>query len=218
MANDYTSFLIGDSREAEKKLYLRHDIDTDYFGVLPLAEIEHSLDLVSTWYFLPDCPVYNLSSKELMDIITKIHSLGHLVGLHVDASQFRNFEEMTETIEKQYTYFSSFLPISRTLSFHKPAPWLLNDVSISNWINAYQKEYYSEVIYVSDSNRREFWNEDRLFRSIDENKSLTLLTHPLWWKETSYTSEELFEYACKVLGHDVVGAYLKSTCKRYHLR
>nr|WP_319756993.1 hypothetical protein [uncultured Sphaerochaeta sp.] len=209
------SILIGENGEAAKKLYLRHDVDTDYLGALPLAEIENSLDLVSTWYFLPDCSVYNVCSKNLMNIIDKIYSQGHQIGLHVDASQFRNFEQMTETIEKQYTYFSSFLPISKTLSFHKPAPWLLNDVSIPTWINAYQKEYYSEVVYVSDSNRREFWKEDRLYTAINENKSLTLLTHPLWWKEASLTSEELFEYTCKLLGTDVVGAYLKETCKRY---
>jgi len=122
---------------------------------------------------------------------------------------------MVDAIELQYAFLSSFLPISRTLSFHKPASWLLDDVTIPNWANAYQKKYYLDVVYVSDSNRREFWKEERLSKAIDENRSLTLLTHPLWWKEASLTSTELFGYTCKVLGHDAVGAYLKTTCKVY---
>lgn len=215
IANDYMSFLIGENGEAVKKLYLRHDVDTDYLGVIPLAEIENSLGLASTWYFLPDCPVYNMCSKNLIDIIEKICFLGHQVGLHVDASQFKDFKQMTEAIEKQFTFFSSFLPISKTFSFHKPAPWLLNNVCIPTWINAYQKEYYSEVMYVSDSNRREFWKEDRLYTAIDENKSLTLLTHPLWWKEESMNQESIESYVVNKIGSLESQNYLAQTCKIY---
>lgn len=215
IANNYECSLIGENKMAGKLLYLRHDVDTDYLGVLPLAAIEHSLGLRSTWYFLPDCPVYNLCSSDLKQIVRGLAEMGHQIGLHIDATQYENLEEMTSSIESYYEFFYSFLPISRTLSFHKPADWLLNDVNIPNWTNAYQKEYYSEVTYVSDSNRREFWREERLPKAINENKSLTLLTHPLWWKETSKTSEELFDYTCRILGNDVVRDYLKATCKRY---
>jgi len=215
IADNYECSLIGETKTAGKLLYLRHDVDTDYLGVLPLAAIEHSLGLRSTWYFLPDCPIYNLYSSDLKRIVRSLADMGHQIGLHIDATQYENLEEMTSSIESYYEFLSSFLPISRTLSFHKPASWLLNDVSILNWVNAYQKAYYSEVIYVSDSNRREFWKEERLYTAINENKSLTLLTHPLWWKEASLTSEQLFEYTCKILGTNVVEAYLKETCKRY---
>lgn len=215
ITNNFVCSLIGESKMAGKLLYLRHDVDTDYLGVLLLAAIEHSLGLSSTWYFLPDCPVYNLCSSDLKRIVRSLAEMGHQIGLHIDATQYENLEEMTSFIESYFEFVSSFLPISRTLSFHKPASWLLNNVNIPNWVNAYQKEYYSEVIYISDSNRREFWKEDRLYTAINENKSLTLLTHPLWWKEASLTSEELFEYTCKILGSDVVGVYLKETCKRY---
>ncbi|MBJ2357872.1 hypothetical protein [Sphaerochaeta sp. S2] len=211
----YSNPLIGDVLSPKKLLYLRHDVDTDYIGVIPLATIEHSLGMKSTWYFLPDCPVYNICSNKIQLIIRQLADMGHQIGLHIDATQYENLEEMISFIESYYEFLSSFLPISRTLSFHKPADWLLNDVNIPNWVNAYQKEYYSEVIYVSDSNRREFWKEVRLYTAINENKSLTLLTHPLWWKEASLTSEELFEYTCKILGTNVVEAYLKETCKRY---
>lgn len=213
--NNYVCSLIGDGETTGKLLYLRHDVDTDFLGVLPLATIEHSLGLKSTWYFLPDCPIYNMCSDNLRRISRRLSEMGHQIGLHIDATQYGSFQEMVDSIESQYAFLSSFLPISRTLSFHKPASWLLNDVTIPNWVNAYQKEYYSDVVYVSDSNRREFWKEERLSRAIDENRLLTLLTHPLWWKKVSLSSTELFEYTCKVLGCDAVGAYLKATCKVY---
>ena len=215
IANNYECSLIGESKMAGKLLYLRHDVDTDYLGVLPFATIEHSLGLRSTWYFLPDCPVYNMCSSKIKLIIRKLADMGHQIGLHIDATQYTDLEDMIESTESYHVLLSSSLPVSRTLSFHKPASWLLNDISIPDWINAYQKEYYSDVVYVSDSNRREFWKEDRLYTAISENKSLTLLTHPLWWKQTSLTAEELFRYACDILGADEVGAYLKETCKRY---
>lgn len=212
---NYITQLIGNVDSAKKKLYLRHDVDTDYLGVLPLASIEHELGMISTWYFLPDCPVYNCCSKPLEEIIVELHRMGHQVGLHIDATRYENLSELVSSIEKYFYFFGKFLPISKTLSFHKPAPWLLNDVSIPGWVNAYQKEFYSDVVYVSDSNRREFWNEDRLSRAIKDQKSLTLLTHPLWWKERSLDSDAVFELSCKRLGENQISSYLVETCKRY---
>lgn len=217
--NNYSIRLIGTTDSStEKNLYLRHDVDTDYLGVLPLARIEFELGMKSTWYFLPDCPVYNLCSKQIKQIITELHTMGHQVGLHIDATRYTNQTEMIASVNEYYVFFSKFLPISKTLSFHKPAPWLLNDVFIPEWVNAYQKEFYSNVVYVSDSNRREFWNEDRLSMAIKDQRSLTLLTHPLWWKETSLDSEEVFNYCCKILGEGQVSSYLIDTCKRYSNR
>lgn len=213
LAHDYKSRLIGVTAENEKVLYLRHDVDVDYLGVLPMAEIEHSLGMKSTWYFLSNCPIYNLCSKELRDIIFRLHELGHQVGLHVDATCYEDLEEMTEAINKQFAFFTLFLPLNKTLSFHKPAPWLLNDVIISGWTNAYQKEFFADVIYVSDSNRREFWKEERLSMALSVGKSLTLLTHPLWWKERSFLSDDLFDVSCCNLGSNRIAASLGVTSK-----
>lgn len=214
--NHYNAKLIGTKgASSNKNLWLRHDVDTDFLGVLPLASIEYELEMKSTWYFLPDCPIYNLCSKPIEEITSKLHAMGHQVGLHIDASRYGDLDEMITSLNRYYSFFSNFLPISKTLSFHKPAPWLLNDVAIPGWINAYQKEFYSDVVYVSDSNRREFWNEDRLPMAIKNQKSLTLLTHPLWWKETSLDSDEIFDYSCKELGENQISSYLIETCKRF---
>lgn len=214
LTHGYKPRLIGETGN-EKYLYLRHDVDVDYLGALPMAEIEHSLGIKSTWYFLPDCPIYNLCSSELKNILSILHEQGHQIGLHVDATCYADLEEMKEAINNQHDFFSTFLPVGKTFSFHKPAPWLLNDIIIENWVNAYQKEFYTDVVYVSDSNRREFWKEERLQTAMTKNRSLTLLTHPLWWKQENYGPDELATHFKKVLMDDQVAQYLKSTCKIY---
>lgn len=215
LAHDYSSRLIGETIENEKVLYLRHDVDVDYLGVLPMAEIEHSLGMRSTWYFLSDCPIYNLCSRELRDIIYQLHEQGHQIGLHIDATNYVDLEEMMDAINVLYSFFSSFLPISKTLSFHRPAPWLLDDVIIPGWINAYQKEFFADVVYVSDSNRREFWKEERLSAALKDDKPLTLLTHPLWWKRHSLQPDTLFQASCRMLGSDRTAVHLSETSKIY---
>ena len=216
LTHGYEPRLIGETTtENEKVLYLRHDVDVDYLGVLPMAKIEHSLGIKSTWYFLPDCPIYNLCSSKLKNILLILHEQGHQIGLHVDATLYSNLEQMIETINVQYNFFSSFLPICRILSFHRPASWLLDDVIVPNWVNAYQREFFADVVYVSDSNRREFWKETRLPMAIEEEKSLTLLTHPLWWKKQSLQPDALFHTACSVIGFDRTAAHLSETSKIY---
>ena len=110
-----------------KCLYLRHDVDTDIFGVLPLAEAEHEEGVVSTWYFLPDCPIYNIFSEEVAKIIEKLVSLGHCVGLHVDGKRFSSTAQMQDALDGTLAYADAIgvKGLSRTFSFHRPAPWLL---------------------------------------------------------------------------------------------
>jgi hypothetical protein len=215
--NGYKPVLIGKEKKDSHKrtIFFRHDVDIDYLGVLPIANIEQQLGVFSTWYFLPNCSVYNLLCHELESIIIKLYSMGHQIGLHIDASQYESVENLKTDIEKIYTFFSTRLPLSKTLSFHRPASWLLNDIVINGWVNAYEKTYYSDVVYVSDSNRREFMDENRLSKAVSEGKSLTLLTHPLWWHEQSEDSDETFSKACRYLGCDRIHNYIAKTSKRY---
>lgn len=101
-----------------KCLYLRHDVDTDIFGVLPLAEAEHEEGVVSTWYFLPDCPIYNIFSEEVAKIIEKLVSLGHCVGLHVDGKRFSSTAQMQDVLDGTLAYADAIgvKGLSRTFS------------------------------------------------------------------------------------------------------
>ena len=211
----YQSLLIGEAKRNEKILYLRHDVDVDFLTVMDLAQIESDLGMQSTWYFLPNCPIYNLLSDTLLDIAQELNVLGHQIGLHIDASLYENVQAVENDLNRLFDFYSSYIPINKTFSFHRPASWALNDISIEGWVNAYQREYYSDVMYVSDSNRREFWKEDRISRAISDEMSLTLLTHPLWWKENSYSKDKISEFVYAKLGSEVAISYLADTCNLY---
>ncbi|WP_422479455.1 hypothetical protein [Pleomorphochaeta sp. DL1XJH-081] len=215
MENKYVPQAIGIFQENKKVLFLRHDVDIDYHGVLPMARIENELQITSTWYFLPDCPVYNLCSDPIKDIIKQLSEWEHTIGLHIDASQYSSFEDLADGLNRYFDFFSKVLPLSKTFSFHKPAKGLLANLHVQGWVNAYADEYFSNVVYVSDSNRRKFFYEDRLKNAITNNNPITLLTHPLWWHEEIADPEKTYELACEKIGSRAVGEYLSKTCKLY---
>lgn len=69
-----------------------------------------------------------------------------------------------------------------TVSFHKPSKWLFEDnIFLENYINTYNKKYFKEFKYISDS--RMEWKEGCICQVIRENKykKLHILTHPLSW-------------------------------------
>ena len=205
-----------------KCLYLRHDVDTDILGVLPMAQVEHEEKLVSTWYFLLDSPIYNMFSTEVSSIIDQLVDMGHMVGFHVDGERFKSISEIREILDKAMDIADIYdiHTLSKTFSFHKPNPnFLSQDISMGGgYTNAYQPRYfgYSEdIVYVSDSNRREFWKEDRLSAALDGNRNLTLLTHPIWWHNNSLTSDETFDYVGENVGGYRVKQCLAETAKRY---
>ena len=212
---NYQSLNIGERSSNGKVLYLRHDVDIDWKGVAFLSSIETKIGFKSTWYFLTDSPVYNLFFSEIENLISALVFGGHEVGFHIDATRYGSLTELEDDINRLYEFFSKRLPISKNLSFHKPADWLLQGIHIDGWINAYEAPYYSDVVYVSDSNRREFWKENRLPSALDSEKSLTLLTHPLWWHSESLGATETFDFACNSLGLLQVHNTLSSTAKLY---
>ena len=109
--------------------------------------------------------------------------------------------------------------LSRTFSFHRPAPWLLEQgIELGGWTNAYSEKYYGlseRIVYVSDSNRREFWNEERMGNAIANGRNLTLLTHPVWWHHSALSSDETFSYLSETVGSRHTALYFAATAKRY---
>lgn len=206
---------------------LRHDVDIDVLGVDAMASSEEESGFYSTWFFLFDSPLYNIYSAEMMDIVARLTSNGHTVGLHVDAARYTSFEQMQNAINSSFNNFNLIAlacgypgnMVSKVFSFHRPAQWLLNqNVVIDGWVNAYRDDFFGfseKVVYISDSNRREFWKEDRLPFALENGRTITLLTHPSWWHNSSLDSDETFEYLTKSLGSERVGQIVSATAKRY---
>ena len=71
-----------------KRVILRHDIDIDIYNSLNMAEIESQLGAFSTWFIQPNNDFYNMLSKQIVEIISEIHHLGGIIGLHIDGTMF----------------------------------------------------------------------------------------------------------------------------------
>lgn len=71
-----------------KAVILRHDVDFSLEKALEMAEIEKKEEVQSTYFILLSTNFYNIFSKESCDIIKKIQSLGHNIGLHFDEKKY----------------------------------------------------------------------------------------------------------------------------------
>ena len=63
--SDYSSW-----KEIKKAVILRHDVDFDIPAAVRMAEIEHSMGISSTYFFLLSSDFYNIHSfKDLLTIL-----------------------------------------------------------------------------------------------------------------------------------------------------
>lgn len=156
-------------------IYLRHDIDLDIIGAVELAQIEHKLGVISTYFIMIDSPVYNPFEDISRYCIDKIKDFGHHVGFHIDAAEYS--DQYIETIlETLYAIFG----LERVVSFHKPTPDILGKTP-PWYISTYEPRFFSDIKYASDS--RGQWREGCPCQWLDAKKypKIQLLTHPIHW-------------------------------------
>ena len=72
----------------EKSILLRHDIDFSLDHAIKFAEIEKSLDVQATYFVRTHCKYYNALSYSSKEILNKLESLGHIVGLHFEEDYY----------------------------------------------------------------------------------------------------------------------------------
>jgi hypothetical protein len=74
---------------------LRHDVDLSLEKALRFAELEFNKGVQSTYFILLSTSFYNLFHRKSNDIIKKIRSMGHEIGLHFDEVNYPigNIEE-----------------------------------------------------------------------------------------------------------------------------
>jgi len=166
----------------ERKILLRHDVDIDIWGAIELGKIENMNGFKSIFFFQPNAEIYNMLSTECEKIIHDLHTMGHDVGLHIDASKFQTASELNDYIYSCFNYYSLYFPLKRIISFHRPAPFILDgNIQIKEFINVYDEKFTKRIKYCSDSNHRRFWLQKEYLDSINMGHPIQLLTHPIWW-------------------------------------
>lgn len=180
-------------------LILRHDVDLSLEQSIKLAKSENKYNIKSTFLIWLRSPFYNIFEKKYSDIIYEIISLGHQIGLHFDESVYKieNEKELNKFIEKEINLVKTYFDINiYAVSMHGPSKCLLNnDVKLDKYINTYEKRFFKDFKYLSDSRRQ--WREGCICNKIDVDRynKLNILIHPFWWigKNISF-NERMFDY------------------------
>lgn len=191
--NNGYQFKFFDERQLPGRLcLLRHDIDADPTAALLMGEVEESLGVNATYFFMIRSPLYNLFSRSTDRSVRTLISMGHRIGLHYDEGyQPRNgnlnalIDFEIEVVEKNFECTID------SVSFHQPSVRVLNNEVKIGKINTYDKQDMENIHYISDSNM--FWKQPHP-RELFEDAAferVQLLTHPLWWVgEGEHTNEK----------------------------
>lgn len=183
------------SYEEGQKAYWRHDVDISLNRALRLARIENEHQVSSTFFLNLHCEFYNLFEKSQFEIVKKILSLGHQIGLHLDASFYpiKNAQELDSKLRAETQILESLFDTEiHAFSFHNPDPLMLSfeREEYGGLVNCYAKIFKTSIGYCSDSNG--YWRFNRLQDFLESNnyQSVQILTHPEWWQEESIEPRE----------------------------
>ena len=181
--NDYQVCSYHNYEQFNKPCILRHDVDNSLEKALEFAKLESELGVVSTYFILLSTDFYNISSRRSLDIINEIKSLGHDVGLHFDELKYDDNVDVVSAIKQECKIMSLILDTDiNSVSMHRPSKKTLDaSYKIDGIVNSYDKIFFNDFKYISDSRRN--WRENP-FEAISENHNkLHILTHSFWYNE-----------------------------------
>tara|TARA_Y100000591_G_C21694436_1_gene624881 strand:- start:16 stop:771 length:756 start_codon:yes stop_codon:yes gene_type:complete len=198
LKNTHSFIFYNEIKDFNKFVLLRHDCDLSINRAYKIAKIENNLSLKSTYFINPHCSYYNIFEKDQFLLVSKIHELGHDIGLHFDSDfhDIRSEDQLDEKIRLEASIVEKFFPFSlKAFSFHNPTEFLLNcnSSSYGGLINTYSKQIMKDTKYCSDSNG--YWRHDSLkdFIKNNINENLHILTHPGWWQDKVMQPRERVE-------------------------
>lgn len=178
----------------ERVVILRHDVDSSIDKALLMAELEQSLGVTGTYFFLLSTDFYNIASRECTRKIKQIQNMGHEIGLHFDEIKYRRSSDSYDILPHLYNEVKIMelildTPI-RTVSMHRPSSTALEaDYDLGDIVNSYSKVFFEDFKYVSDSRR--YWREDVIkVVNTEAFNRLHILTHPFWYNEREISINE----------------------------
>lgn len=172
-----------------KDIIWRHDVEFSPDIALQMAEIEHELGVQATYFFQIHSEFYNTFERYMSDILRKIQSLGHHIGLHYDSHYYdvQDEETLERTIRQDKAYFEQVFDLELdTFSFHETTPFILGCQKdmYGGMLNVYSKKIKSNYKYCADSTG--FWRYEILDEVLRDPsvQHLQVLTHDAMWSET----------------------------------
>lgn len=205
LARGYEFALFGEE-PGRRTIYLRHDINFSPAHARRMACLEAATGVRSSYFVQCSSPFYNICEAESRDALLLIHAAGHAIGLHLDERFAEHDEDLEALAERMYASAAPLLPLTRTVSFHRPTAAVLGR-SLTGFVNTYEPAYMGRARYISDSRKR--WPEGCFCTVLaTEPEGLQVLVHPEWWNDADTPAE--------LIGHDILAARVEQL--RTHMR
>lgn len=170
------SFGSFDKENIGKTVYLRHDLDHSIEKAVNMADIERTAGAKATYCLRLASPFDNIFYKKNQESIKKILDRGHDLALHFERESWNGLDIEAE-IFSQIKLLNMYFPVKKIVSFHRPQEDTFNK-SFKGFVNTYDKSYFEDVIYLSDSTGH--WRSGCPC-SHKEEGNYQILTHPVWW-------------------------------------
>ncbi len=134
-------------------MIMRHDVDLDILPAYRFAELERSLGIRSTYFFLMSADTYNPGSKANRRMLREMAGEGFEIGLHFDPTLYPAADptalEAHARDEAAQLADISGGPVN-AVSLHNPDEYGRMPL-FESFQNAYDPEYFSNGRYSSDS-------------------------------------------------------------------
>ncbi len=179
----------------DSKLILRHDVDGSMIPALRMAELENKFKIRSTFMVGFSMKFYNLFEETSFKMLRRISDLGHEIGLHYDALRYASYDFPPNKILKHELKALEMLtgkPVNviarHNVSLSEGDPFEGSQAPL----NAYNREFCEDALYVSDSCRAWCLRDLRRLLTKDAPR-VQLLIHPMLWSELRCTRYELLD-------------------------
>lgn len=173
----------------DKTVILRHDIDVSLGHAVKMADLERKVlgkKNNSVYFVLLSTNFYNIFSRESKQYIDQIFESGGSIGLHFDETQYdiKDSVELEKNILKEINILENLVEKEiDAVSMHRPSQSRISSqLVIGNKVNAYGKEFFDNMKYLSDSRRNWKENVNNIISDKRFNR-LHILTHPIWYDQ-----------------------------------
>jgi hypothetical protein len=162
-------------------LLVRHDIDISVDAALEMAEIEHQLEVTTSYYVRLHCPLYNVMEQETLAKILAIQGMGHEMGLHYEAGFFEAMgRDPLQGITNDIDILEKLTGTRvQSISQHLPSLSRVYPELWEKYIDAYQPMLARDIPYFGDSGRH--WREGCISHKIGKYPRFHTLIHPYAW-------------------------------------
>ena len=189
LANGYRFVSYGEiGREgAPLTCLLRHDVDSELYGLAPIMGLERELGISATYFVMTRSTAYNLFCVEGRQVVRCLLDSGHRIGLHFmgELCELDGAEELAAKAHREAEWLEAeFGTRIEAVSFHQPSQAMLDgQLQLPGLVNTYNKTNMGSYFYVSDTNM--MWRHEHPADIFARRlyARLQLLIHPMWWSE-----------------------------------